>query len=430
MAIKTLEELLDELLANRMEAADARRFVELVDASGGRQELERMLDEIFGGREMEVEPDAARQQLVKAMLMEKIRVGAGDGAVRAGAVEADEYADAAGAREVTPVRRLGVRGLRWAAAAAVVVLAAGGWWLYGRRPAPAVASRAERYHNDVAPGGGHAVLKLADGRQIGLDAGVRGLLAQEGGNRLVARGGQLIDERGAGATGGEGGGVGAAGSGRAALTGLEYNTVTTPAASQYHLTLADGTQVWLDAMSSIRFPAAFGKGARAVEISGQAYLEVAKDEQHPFIVKAGPETVTVLGTAFNICAYGDEPVVRTTLAQGAVKVAAGGAELVLKPGQESQVDKSGVLSRGADADLAATLAWKNGLFAYEGADIATIMRQLARWYDVTIDYRDRVTETFVAQIPRDVPLSKALTLLEGTGQVHFIIQGKRVTVIR
>lgn len=448
MATKTLEELLDELLSNRIGPEDARLFAVWIDEPGGREELERLLDAIFGDGDMEVKPDAARQQLVKAMLMEKIGAAGGDlpaggyaglagGDAIAGVGGAVAGVDEADADIVVRIRRRGIRWMGRAAAVAMLILLAGGWWLFLRRPVTAVASREERYHNDIAPGVQRAVLQLADGRQIGLDTAAEGVLAMQGGSRLVAREGQLVDERegggAAGAMGEAGPGADAGTAGRGAereSSALEYNMVTTPAASQYHLTLSDGTRVWLDALSHIRFPAAFGKGARMVEISGQAYFEVARDVSHPFVVKTGTETVTVLGTAFNICAYGDEPVMRTTLAQGAVKVNAGGTGLLLKPREEALLDKNGTLRRRGDADLATTLAWKNGLFAYEGADITTIMRQLARWYDITVDYRSRITESFVAEIPRDVPLSKALSLLEATGQVHFIIRGKQVTVTR
>jgi ferric-dicitrate binding protein FerR (iron transport regulator) len=225
--------------------------------------------------------------------------------------------------------------------------------------------------------------------------------------------------------------------GRSAGSGQPlYNKVSTPNGGQYQVVLQDGSKVWLNASSTLRFPTEFTGTHRNVEISGEAYFEIAKDPARPFKVSicspAGVSTgqqVEVLGTSFNVMAYSDEKEIRTTLVDGSVKMKNASAEKVLEPGEQAQssLNMPG-LQIIRDADVAAAIAWKDGYFNFNKEDIQTIMRQLARWYDVEVGYvgtpNDRL---FWGGMQRDLPLSSIFKILEKSG-VQFNIEGKKVIV--
>lgn len=304
------------------------------------------------------------------------------------------------------------------AAAALLVVAAGGLLYMNRTPEQKKVADRRALWPVILPGGNKAMLTLADGSSVVLDSAADGLVTRQGGAEVIKSGsGQLAYTPGA---------VGA----------VVYNTITTPRGGQYEVQLADGSKVWLNALSSLHYPTAFTGKSREVEVSGEAYFEIAKDAGKPFFVKVRRLSVEVLGTQFNINAYSDEPEMRTTLMEGAVRVWEGRSSVVLKPGQEARVAAASAAMGAAaipvanDVDLNEVAAWKNGLFLYNGAHIETIMRQVGRWYGVAVDYKDSLSEEFVAQIPRNVPLSKLLSLLEGTGLVHFSVAGKTVTVMK
>lgn len=304
---------------------------------------------------------------------------------------------------------------RWAAAAVVALLIGGGYFFLHTGSRPALAPQAQRFKNDVpAPVGNHAVLTLASGQQILLDSAGNGLLAQEG--SLAVRKnqqGELVYN-----------GTGSA---------TAYNTVQVPTgANAIHLVLADGSKVWVDAGSSLTYPTAFSAGARPVTVTGQAYFEVTPDAHQPFQVKNGADhsVVQVLGTRFNIRAFRDEHRVTVTLADGAVRVTTDKSSQLLQPGQQAVSSSNGDIQLTTTADLEAVMAWKDGLFYFNGNDIPTIMSDLERFYNVEVVYQTNVDERFVARIPRDVPISRVLDLIEMTNLVHFKIEGRRITVIR
>lgn len=299
----------------------------------------------------------------------------------------------------------------WITAAAVVTgllvaTYAVRWWTVPK-PAAVVAQAS----TDVAPGHQGAVLTLGDGRQLALDSAQNGVVAQQGNAPVVNHNGQLRYQ---------------AGTTSAALV---YNTVTTPRARQYQLVLPDGSKVWLNAASSIRYPVAFNATERKVAITGEAYFEIAPNAGAPFRVVTQGMEVQVLGTHFNINSYNDEGAVKTTLTAGAVNIKSGNQVLPLRPGQQSSLT-SGKLMLVPTPDVESALAWKDGLFLYNGASLDEIMRQVARWYDVDVVYKDKIAEAFVATIPRDVPVSQVLELLEATGHVHFHIEQRVITVMR
>lgn len=266
------------------------------------------------------------------------------------------------------------------------------------------------YKNDVPPGGEKAILKLADGSTIVLDDAQNGALTQQGDTKVIKLNGKLDYNASSG------------------TNKVVYNTISTPRGGKYQVELADGSQVWLNAASSLRFPTAFLGKERRVEITGEVYFEVAKNKAMPFIVSVNGSEIQVLGTHFNVMAYSDEASLKTTLLEGAVKFVKGNETNILKPGQQSQLLKSGQVKLADGIDVDEVVAWKNGMFDFQGADIGTVVRQLARWYEVDVVYDPSIDDHFYATIPRSTNLSEVLRLLELTEKVHFEINGRRIIV--
>jgi ferric-dicitrate binding protein FerR (iron transport regulator) len=208
-----------------------------------------------------------------------------------------------------------------------------------------------------------------------------------------------------------------------------FNTILTPRGGQYRIVLPDGSRVWLNAASSVRFPTAFTGKRREVEVTGEVYFEIAANATQPFIVKARDMEVAVLGTHFNIMAYEDEEDVRTTLLEGAVNVSRHNVSKVLRPGQQAVLELSNNQMGIVTADIDQVMAWKEGRFEFSG-NISGIMRQVARWYDVEVEYKGDFTgKDFGGAISRDADIRKVLKMLEMTGSIHFEITDKKVTVI-
>ncbi len=324
-----------------------------------------------------------------------------------------------GDRELNPRGR--VRRLWWrSAAAAAVILAVGATSFYlsshKHRQTPGT-SMAARYNSDALPGGNRAVLELADGSLIELDSAGAGELARQGDARITKSGdGQVAYED----------------TDPASAEATAWNKISTPRGGQFQVTLPDGSKVWLNAASSLRFPAVFNSPERLVELSGEAYFEIAQDAAKPFRVAVaasgkGPMVIDVLGTAFNVQAYADEPVRTATLINGKVRVSNGSEGKVLVPGQQAVLKGSHQLMVQA-ADTDAVMAWKNGLISLQNASIEEIMRQVERWYDVDVIYEGEVKQQFMGNIPRTMKLSDILKVLESTGWVKFEVNGRTVTV--
>lgn len=219
--------------------------------------------------------------------------------------------------------------------------------------------------------------------------------------------------------------------GTAQNNAIEIYTLTTPRARQQQLTLPDGTLVWLNAQSSVKFPSAFTGSTREVEITGEAYFEVAKDAAKPFIVHINESAIEVLGTHFNVMAYTNESALETTLLEGSVKFRKGINKMLLKPGQQSQLFPDSHIKMINDVNVELVTAWKNGMQSFNSADIKTIMRQVERWYDVDVDYKGNVsTRKFSGDIPRSANLSELLKLFV-VNKIHFQIdaQNKKITVM-
>ncbi|MBO9154392.1 FecR family protein [Chitinophaga sp. GCM10012297] len=263
---------------------------------------------------------------------------------------------------------------------------------------------------DIAPGANKATLTLADGSVVTLDSAGNQVIRQ-GSARISQHGGQLRYEDDGGQP--------------------VWNKLSTPRAGQFRLTLPDGTRVWLNAASSIRYPTAFAGQERKVEITGEVYFEVMPDALKPFRVEAaGRSRVEVLGTSFNISAYDDETFIKTTLLEGKVKVGAKDSPAQeLRPGQQARQAASGSITVSSDIDPAEVLAWKEGWFLFNQASLPEVMRQLSRWYDVEVKYEGAVPDkTFEGKIRRDLTLAQVLRILERSG-VHTKIEGKQLTLL-
>ena len=314
---------------------------------------------------------------------------------------------------------------RWAAAA-VLLGGVAAWYLLTAKNTKPLQQTVALKH-DRPPGGNAALLTLSDGSTIALDSARNGVVAQQGNTSIAKLGnGQLVYQAAANHE------PGATSRTSQAASGPAHNTLTTPRGGQYRLILPDGTAVWLNAASSITYPTAFRDVERSVKITGEAYFEVQKDKTRPFrvIFQSGADSgvVEVLGTHFNINAYTDEEVVKTTLLEGSVRVLSKTSTL-LKPGQQAQLDDKGRTIVMPDADVEDVMAWKNGRFHFEDADIRTVMRQIARWYDVEVVFEGRVTtEKFEGDIPRNSQLKDVFKILE-LSKVHFKIEDKKVTVM-
>lgn len=313
-------------------------------------------------------------------------------------------------------------------AAALVLMLGGGaiYWITGKRrvaaPGPVVNSR---YKNDVAPGGNKAMLTLANGSTIVLDSAQDGTLAQQGTTKIIKLDGGALAYHAATDLKGQ----------TTEQTG--YNTIATPRGGQYRIILPDGSKVWLNAASSLRFPAAFTGNERTVELTGEAYFEIAKNAEKPFHVKvpsggiAGESMdVEVLGTSFNVMAYANEEKIHTTLLEGKVKVKQGAVAENLSPGRQAIVDQTTHAMEVADGNIDQAVAWKDGLFRFRETDIRELMRQVERWYDVDVIYRtDRGDQDFTGVVSRNKNVSTLLHMLELTGTVHFKIEGKKIIVL-
>jgi len=326
---------------------------------------------------------------------------------------------------------MGFRKRAWIAAAfAGVLLCAGGWFLvhYKGQNRAAIAKAPSFLQNDIAPGGNKAVLTLGDGMRVELDTARNGTVMAQGNMKIMKlEDGQLaygVAGAGSGAnvTGGNAGGENIEGG------KIVYNTLTTSRGGQYKITLSDGTQVWLNAASSLRYPSAFAGKERRVEVTGEAYFEVSPSEYKPFMVRANGTEVQVLGTQFDVMAYENEAEQHITLASGAVRISKENSSRVLKPGQQARLSSSEGIRVVEDADVDEALAWKNNLFSFNDASIETVMRQLARWYDVDVKYVGIVSQHFNGNIPRSVSLSRVFVMLELTGKVHFRIEGRQIIV--
>ncbi|AXY74316.1 DUF4974 domain-containing protein [Paraflavitalea soli] len=318
-----------------------------------------------------------------------------------------------------------------AAAILVLTLAAGAWWLFRGNPQAPIVQQNPIPQNDIQPGGNKAVLILADGSKIILENAQNGTLGQQGSTRVVKlANGQLAYEATDNVT----------------PTATLYNTITTPNGGKFYVTLPDGSRVWLNAASSLHYPTAFNGKTREVTLTGEAYFEVEKNAAMPFRVNLNGMQVEVLGTHFNINGYSDETTIKTTLLEGKVKVGSRQSAIdnaattdlqqsvILSPGQQAAVPISSQYNASSPimvqtVDVEAVMAWKNGQIQFDGNNIYTVMRMIARWYDVEVEYRGNIPNAhFRGGISSNVPVSQVLDMMEQTGEIHFEISGRKIIV--
>ena len=276
---------------------------------------------------------------------------------------------------------------------------------------PAIA-KVQKANQAINPGTNKAILTLADGSTIVLDDGKNGTLAIQGGTQVTKMdNGRLVYK----------------------LVGenpveVVYNTLTTPKGGQFKLKLPDGSEVWLNAESSITYPNAFNSKERKVEITGEAYFEIAHDITKPFKVAVNGLEVRVLGTHFNVNGYKDEADSKITLLEGSIRLEKGGSSTQLKVGQQARLSKANNLRVLNNVDLEQVVAWKNGYFSFNHDDLKTVMRQISRWYDVDVVYEGKVPDRqFGGKIDRNSSAVTALKILKES-KVNFRIDGKKIIV--
>ncbi len=385
-----LEELFARFLDNRCSEEEIRLLMEYAEKEEYRELFSGMIDQVVTANHAEEE---------SLYILHK------------------NVIDEVGMRITPPVpaRKTAVR--RWlpyrvAAAVALLLLAGGVWRWYSRSHVKTPADNAVAHIPNITPGGNKAILILANGAAVALDSAANGLLAQQGQTQVIKSAtGNLVYTSTTG-------------------TSAEplYNSIITPKGVQYQITLSDGTRVWLNASSTLRFPASFTGTNRQVALTGEAYFEAAINAEKPFVVAVDILRVTVLGTNFNIMAYKEERTINTTLLAGAVSVSEGHTTTLLKPGEQAQLGQQGNIRVVKKADIRAVMAWKNRLFWFEQDDIHTVMRQLSREYNIEVEIRGNIQRHFTGSIPRDVNVSTVLEVLQKTGGVHFTMNNGKIIV--
>ena len=304
--------------------------------------------------------------------------------------------------------------LRWSIAASIILLVG----LFVGRTINGVRDMHEEQElakNVMQPGTSKAILMMADGKEVVLEQGQNlNILLNERVRVATSNRGIVYEEHGKG------------------VVTEEYNKLTTPIGGEYSLVLSDGTKVFLNADSELKYPVEFSDGKRIVDLKGEAYFEVHKDSLRPFVVRVNGAEVTVLGTSFNVNTYGDDGQIYTTLVNGAVRVSSvkNGQAEVLKPGMQSVMDvQSGQLTV-REVDVEPYVAWREGRFVFRAMTLDLIMRQLQRWYDFEVFYQNPELNEFRGVIKRDMDLDKVLSVIKVTTNVDFEVKGKVITIIK
>lgn len=399
-----IKRLFKRYLANECSEEEEQSFLELFHSNEYESFFKELIDAELSD---EVDPEFKNIPGIKAGLSQ----------VREKVIE--ETAPSSFHKEPTQLK---LWSKRIAVAAMLVLCTSGGLYFYlGNQKL-----NNKQLAGDIAPGSNKALLTLADGSKIVLDEALKGNLTSQNGVRITkADDGQLVytinedaQSRKINNEAGE------------TLT----NTISTPRGGQYQVNLPDGTRVWLNAASLIKFPVSFSNlKQRKVELQGEAYFEVEKDATKPFLVITDQQEVQVLGTHFNISSYKDELDTKTTLLEGSVKVRLLNtkrvSQKVLKPGDQSQIRATSAQINVVTVDPQSEIAWKNGRFFFENEPIEDIMKQIKRWYDVDVEYEDNMAgKTIWGSVTRYGNVSKVLSVLESTGGVHFKIEGRRIIV--
>lgn len=386
MDASAFKELIEQYVTGNLSLENRATFGALLEKEEYRMLLETELERTFMEDAFEGSEPVQRRERLNQLIYDKITA------------------------QPQPARNIPLwkRGWIRTAAAAAIIIAVATLLLY-KKPQTPISQ--PRQTVDIAPGHDGAILTLADGSKVILDSAGNTTLPNQGSASLTLKNNQLVYK-----------------SNNPTTTEVTYNVLYVPRGRQFRLVLPDGTKVWLNAASKLRYPIAFNGGKREVEVSGEAYFEVAPNAEKPFTVKKGNTHIEVLGTHFNVNAYDSESAEDITLLEGSVRVANGNDNVVITPGQQARIT-TGIKVRN-DVDLDEVIAWKEGKFQFsESADIHSIMRQIADWYDVDIRYSGTIDKHIAGSISRDVRLSEVLTVLETTGVVHFNIKGRTVEVL-
>lgn len=393
MADTIFRQLLDKYLTHSLSSSEREELYNLLRNEEYTAELQQHMDEQAAAGIIDIEEDLQLRTLIFQRIQQKKNEAA---------VISLQTKNKLSLGSRLRIKRIAV------AASIIIALATIGYFVIPNRTEepPTAQSQDQRFKNDVNPGGYKARLTLADGTVVVLDSVVNGELAKQGGTVVLNKDGQLVYDV------------------QHTTKDVLYNTLSTAKGEIYTTTLSDGSKIWLNSASSIRFPVSFTGSERRVEITGEAYFEVAKDPAKKFIVTGNGITTEVLGTHFNVNTYADEATSKVTLLEGSVRI---NNSVTIKPGQQAQV--AGSISVNSNVNVDEVMAWKNGFFQFNSSSIESVMRQIMRWYDVEVAFEGKVTEKLGGEIPRNVPLSSLLKMLERTGLVEFRIEGKKVTVM-
>ena len=268
----------------------------------------------------------------------------------------------------------------------------------------------------ITPGGVKAILQSEDGKMIDLTSSTSSRIVTSDGLVLVndSLKGLRFDQS------------------KSENQPMKYHTLAVPVGGEYHFTLADGTRVWVNSASEVRFPNCFSGGKREIYVKGEVYLEVARDEKHPFVVHAGENEVRVLGTRFNLTAYTDEQQVITTLVEGSVEFRNDQSSIRLKPGEQSVLDRETNKLEKQKVDVSIYTSWVSGTYEYERMPLSDITRQLSRWYDVQFVYEttEFSNHPFTGVVKRDQSLEEVLSIIEKTTRITFKISGRTIIIKR
>ncbi len=323
--------------------------------------------------------------------------------------------------KAAPAKRISMMQSRWLryAAAVLLLFGAGSLLLFKKSTKPTVDTAVKTVvKEEITPGKEGAILTLDDGRVVVLDSLGNAVISNQNGTKVQVKNGRLIY-----------------GNGQSGNPEITYNTMSTPKGRQFQLLLPDGSKVWLNAASSIRFPTVFAGTDRMVEVTGEAYFEVAKNTAMPFRVRVNNETeIKVTGTHFNVNSYSNETQINATLLEGAIQIINGGQTTNVQPGQQAQVafgnkGRSTPVKIINDVNVDKVVAWKNGVFDFQDATLEEVMRQLERWYNIDVVYEKGIPKLeFFGKMGRDLNLPTVLNALEKS-KVHFRMEEGRKLVV-
>lgn len=407
MTADQLKELLEKYLSGELSETDFQQMWTALQQPEHKETLQEVMRTVWDHPAYHRLSDAAAKQRVWEQL--------NPAAITPGEIPAETPVETSAKMPgEAPVRIpvIPLRKNRWWAAAAAILLLGGAAWMRLHHPAPKalLAGKAVPvFKNDVPPGNNKAVLTLGDGSTVTLDSGANKVIGQG----IQQHNGQLQYNT------------------PGATTAVSYNTLTTPRGGQFQIVLPDGTKVWLNAASSIRYPTAFTGPERKVDVTGEAYFEVAANAGIPFRVGVNQRAeIEVLGTHFNINAYPEEANINTTLLEGKVKVMAGKQPgTLLLPGEQASLNAAGNMRILKDIDTDQIIAWKDGWFQFHLSTLPEVMRQVSRWYDVEVSYQGTISDkAFEGRIQRDLTLTQMLKILE-KNQVRFQVNGKKIIVL-